>query len=58
MPYGCIFVWIAGLAKKLRTAAREGDAAGVRACLEAGADPNAPNPEEGGMTAMHFAAYE
>ena len=56
MPYGCIFVWIAELDKKLRTAAEEGDAAGVRECLEAGADPNAPDPEQNGMTAMHRAA--
>jgi ankyrin repeat protein len=58
MAYGCILVWIiAGLDDKLRTAAWKGDAAGVREWLEAGADPNAPNPESG-WTAMHSAAIE
>ena len=28
----------------------------MRECLDAGADPNAPDPEEGGGTAMHYAA--
>ena len=44
----------------MRDAASKGDAAGVRECLEAGADPNAPDPERSGngMTAMHYAAYE
>eukprot|EP01046_Picozoa_sp_COSAG06_P035662 COSAG06_NODE_3852_length_4829_cov_3.475899_4_plen_226_part_00 len=36
---------------------REGDAAGVREWLEAGADPNAPDPGNG-WTAMHRAAVE
>eukprot|EP01048_Picozoa_sp_COSAG05_P039757 COSAG05_NODE_19964_length_285_cov_0.478495_1_plen_95_part_11 len=40
----------------MRKAAREGDAAGVRECLEAGADPNAAAPDSYGMTAMHRAA--
>eukprot|EP01046_Picozoa_sp_COSAG06_P060569 COSAG06_NODE_12933_length_1310_cov_30.715111_2_plen_229_part_01 len=52
--------------KRMRDAAQKGDAAGVRACLEAGADPNAPDPDcwgmdsdeedADGMTAMHLAA--
>eukprot|EP01046_Picozoa_sp_COSAG06_P035493 COSAG06_NODE_3821_length_4873_cov_74.718894_5_plen_146_part_00 len=42
------------LETRMRDAAKEGDAAGVRACLEAGADPNAPDPR--GRTAMHGAA--
>eukprot|EP01046_Picozoa_sp_COSAG06_P027021 COSAG06_NODE_2361_length_7004_cov_49.479218_5_plen_388_part_00 len=41
---------------RMRDAAEEGDAAAVRACLEAGADPNAPDPEWNGATAMHCAA--
>ena len=56
MPYGCIFILIAGLDEMLWTAAYEGDAAGVREWLEAGADPNAPDPMDG-WTAMHHAAY-
>ena len=50
-----MLVCIAGLGEKLRTAARQGDAAGVREWLEAGADPNAADPEYG-RTAMHYAA--
>ena len=49
-----MLVWIAGLGEKLRDAAGQGDAAGVRECLEAGADPNAPDPY--GRMAMHNAA--
>ncbi len=40
----------------MREAAYQGDVEGVRACLEAGADPNSPAPEMNGMTAMHDAA--
>eukprot|EP01046_Picozoa_sp_COSAG06_P038504 COSAG06_NODE_4449_length_4252_cov_21.903443_2_plen_308_part_00 len=43
MPYGCMLVWLAGLDKTLRAAAYNGDAAGVREWLDAGADPNAPS---------------
>eukprot|EP01046_Picozoa_sp_COSAG06_P035661 COSAG06_NODE_3852_length_4829_cov_3.475899_3_plen_163_part_00 len=57
MPYGCIYIWIAELDEKLRTAAYKGDTAEVRECLEAGADPNAPYPGYG-RTAMHRAAVE
>jgi ankyrin repeat protein len=65
MPYGCMLVCIiAELDQKLRQAARQGDAAGVREWLEAGADPNAPDQEYGRTvavhrgTAMHRAAEE
>eukprot|EP01046_Picozoa_sp_COSAG06_P043845 COSAG06_NODE_5810_length_3261_cov_21.125000_1_plen_349_part_00 len=50
-----MLIWIAGLDEKLGAAALQGDAAGVREWLEAGADPNARNARNGG-TAMHHAA--
>eukprot|EP01046_Picozoa_sp_COSAG06_P038503 COSAG06_NODE_4449_length_4252_cov_21.903443_1_plen_310_part_10 len=51
-----MLVWLAVLDEKLWAAAYNGDAAGVREWLEAGADPKAANPEHYGRTAMHRAA--